>query len=136
MVCLAKLLEHLEPWMVADQLLPALPKVNSKDPGVLMAVLGIYKMVFESEKFGIGKEQCARSVLPFLISICIESTLNLDQFNQVMNLVHKLLEKVENEQRQCLQQLSASQEEQRHILNIILQLMVCFLEKLPISPIS
>jgi hypothetical protein len=40
MVCLTKLLDHLEPWVVADQLLPALPKVKSKNPGVLMAVLG------------------------------------------------------------------------------------------------
>jgi SCY1-like protein 2 len=59
MVCLAKLLDNLEGWMVSDQLLPALPKVNSKDPAVLMAVLGIYKMVFEHQKFGIPKDQCS-----------------------------------------------------------------------------
>ena len=40
MVCMAKLLPHMEPWMVADQILPSLAKVSSKDPGVLMAVLG------------------------------------------------------------------------------------------------
>ena len=60
--------------MVADQLLPSLPKVNSKDPGVLMAVLGLYKiwffkeqlfkylglykLIFENDRFGISKEQC------------------------------------------------------------------------------
>uniref|UniRef100_A0A915MCN6 SCY1-like protein 2 n=1 Tax=Meloidogyne javanica TaxID=6303 RepID=A0A915MCN6_MELJA len=32
--CISKLLNNLEPWMVADQLLPSLPKVNSKDPGL------------------------------------------------------------------------------------------------------
>jgi hypothetical protein len=81
-------------------------------------------MIFESAKFGINKEQCellriililnvnsgAKSVLPFLMSTCIETSLNLQQFSQFMQLVHQLLEKVESEQRQCLQQLSASQE--------------------------
>lgn len=32
---------NLEAWMVADQILPALPKVNSKEPGILMAILGV-----------------------------------------------------------------------------------------------
>uniref|UniRef100_A0A914GUG1 Protein kinase domain-containing protein n=1 Tax=Globodera rostochiensis TaxID=31243 RepID=A0A914GUG1_GLORO len=115
MVCLAKLLPHLEPWMVTDQLLPTLPKITSKDPGVLMAVLGIYKIVHESDKFGINKEQCARSVLPFLISTSVEPTLNLQQFSQYIELVHQLFRRVETEQRQCLEQLSASQEKQRKI---------------------
>lgn len=75
---------HLEQWMVADQILPALPKINSKEPGVLLAVLGIYKLAFETEKFGISTEQCARSVLPFLVSSCIENTLNIQQYEQFM----------------------------------------------------
>ncbi|KAL3098010.1 hypothetical protein niasHT_027555 [Heterodera trifolii] len=115
MVCLAKLLPHMEPWMVTDQLLPALPKITSKDPSVLMAVLGIYKIVHENTKFGINKEQCARSVLPYLISTAVEPTLNLQQFGQYMELVHQLIRRVETEQRHCLEQLSASQEEQRKI---------------------
>lgn len=115
---------NLESWMVADQILPALPKVNSKEPGILMAILGrtslfsytnsgIYKLAYESEKFGIGREQCAKSVLPFLISTCVENTLNLSQFEKYIAMVHLLLEKVEKEQRNKLQQLSASEEEQR-----------------------
>ena len=101
--------------MVADQILPSLAKVSSKDPGVLMAVLGIYKMVFECEKFGINKDQCAKGILPFLISTSVESTLNLQQFEQFIALVHKLLEKVETEQRKALRQMTASQAEQRKI---------------------
>lgn len=51
-------------------------------------------MVHENEKFGISKEQCAKSVLPFLISMCVENTLNLTQFEQFMLLIHQLLNKV------------------------------------------
>uniref|UniRef100_A0AC34QMY0 SCY1-like protein 2 n=1 Tax=Panagrolaimus sp. JU765 TaxID=591449 RepID=A0AC34QMY0_9BILA len=104
----------LESWMVSDQILPALPKINSKEPGILMAILGIYKLANENEKFGIGREQCAKSVLPFLISTTVENTLNLHQFEQYVTMIKILLEKVEKEQRNRLQQLSAGQEEQRN----------------------
>lgn len=40
LLCLSKLIDNLEPWMVTDQILPTLPKINSKEPGVLMACLG------------------------------------------------------------------------------------------------
>ncbi|KAE9551316.1 hypothetical protein FO519_005467 [Halicephalobus sp. NKZ332] len=103
----------LEPWMVSDQVLPALPKITSKEPGILMAILGIYKLANENERFGIGREQCAKSVLPFLMATSVENTLNLNQFEQYMSMVKALLEKVEKEQRNRLQQLSAGQEEQR-----------------------
>ena len=55
---------------------------------------GIYKLVNENEKFGISKEQCAKSVLPFLVSTCVENTLNLNQFEQFVLLIHQLLSKV------------------------------------------
>uniref|UniRef100_A0A0N5AAP9 SCY1-like protein 2 n=1 Tax=Syphacia muris TaxID=451379 RepID=A0A0N5AAP9_9BILA len=115
LICIGKLLPDLESWMVSDQILPALPKVNSKEPGILMAVLGIYKLVNENEKFGISKEQCAKSVLPFLVSLCAENTLNLTQFEQFIALIYQLLKKVEKEQRDRLQQLTASQEGQLQI---------------------
>lgn len=52
LVCIGKLLPTLETWMVSEQILPALPRINSKEPGVLMAVLGkrpfgsVYKFSF------------------------------------------------------------------------------------------
>uniref|UniRef100_A0A915EP36 SCY1-like protein 2 n=1 Tax=Ditylenchus dipsaci TaxID=166011 RepID=A0A915EP36_9BILA len=117
LVCLGKLMANLEPWMVSNQILPALPKINSKEPGILMACLGIYKIANETDKFGISTEQCAKSVLPFLMSSCVENTLNLQQFEQFMALLHLLMKKVETEQRKRLQQLSASQEESRNMNN-------------------
>uniref|UniRef100_A0A914LCJ5 SCY1-like protein 2 n=1 Tax=Meloidogyne incognita TaxID=6306 RepID=A0A914LCJ5_MELIC len=105
--------------MVADQLLPSLPKVNSKDPGVLMAVLGLYKLIFENDRFGISKEQCAKSVIPFLVSTSIEASLNLSNFNQFIDFIHCLLDKMTTEHKHYLGKLSASQEEQREVNNFI-----------------
>lgn len=59
-------------------------------------------------------------MLPFLISTSIEATLNLQQFEQFMSMIRILLNKLENEQRQKLQQLSVTQEEQRYIQTNIL----------------
>uniref|UniRef100_A0A0K0FKV5 Novel protein (inferred by orthology to a zebrafish protein) n=1 Tax=Strongyloides venezuelensis TaxID=75913 RepID=A0A0K0FKV5_STRVS len=115
LVCLAKLMPNLENWMVSDQIIPSLSKVTCKEPGVLMAILGVYKLAFESEKFGISRELIARNVLPFLISISIENTLNLSQFEGFISLIKQMLSKMESEQRSRLQQLSAGQEEQRGV---------------------
>ncbi|MCP9265083.1 SCYL2 [Dirofilaria immitis] len=115
LLCIGKLLPSLEPWMVTDQIIPALPKVISREPAILMAVLGIYKLAYEESRFGITREQCAKNILPFLIASSMENTLNMPQFEQYMALIHHILDRIEKEQRQRLQQLSASQEEQRSV---------------------
>uniref|UniRef100_A0A1I7ZPE8 SCY1-like protein 2 n=1 Tax=Steinernema glaseri TaxID=37863 RepID=A0A1I7ZPE8_9BILA len=115
LVCLGKLMPSLEQWMITEQIIPTLPKISSKEPGILMAILGIYKLASEMEQCSLAREQLAKSVLPFLIATSVENTLNLSQFEQYMALTKKLLTKVETEQRSRLQQLSASQEEQRNV---------------------
>ncbi|PAV65214.1 hypothetical protein WR25_14537 [Diploscapter pachys] len=117
LVCLGKLLPNLEAWMVTEQVLPTLPKINSKEPGVLMAILGIYKLAFESESISVSKDQLAKSVLPFLIATSVENTLNLSQFEQFITLIKAIMAKVEKEHRHRLAQLSAGQEEQRGVPN-------------------
>lgn len=40
LVCLGKLLEHLDKWLVLDEVLPFLPQIPSREPAVLMGILG------------------------------------------------------------------------------------------------
>lgn len=40
LLCLGKLLEHLDKWLVLDEVLPLLPKIPSREPAVLMGILG------------------------------------------------------------------------------------------------
>ncbi|VDD87670.1 unnamed protein product [Enterobius vermicularis] len=72
--------------MVSDQIIPALSKINNKEPGILMAILGKWK-------FCGSRHFVARK--------------NPDS--------ERLRIHVEKEQRQRLQQLTASQEEQRQM---------------------
>lgn len=44
LLCLGKLLEHLDKWLVLDEIIPFLPQIPSREPAVLMGILG--KFVF------------------------------------------------------------------------------------------
>ena len=43
LVCIGKLLEHLDKWIVLDDVLPILEKINIRDSSILMSMLGKLK---------------------------------------------------------------------------------------------
>jgi SCY1-like protein 2 len=79
LICLGKLLDFLEKWIVLDDILPILEKVTVRDPAVLMAMLGIYKVALTHPKLGITKDILATRVLPTIIPILIDGNLNMQQ---------------------------------------------------------
>ena len=40
LICIGKLLSHLDKWMVTDEILPLLQQVPSREPAVIMACIG------------------------------------------------------------------------------------------------
>ena len=40
LICLGKLLPHLDKWLVMDEILPVLQQVPSREPAVIMASIG------------------------------------------------------------------------------------------------
>lgn len=40
LVCLGKILEYLDKWFVIDEILPFLQQIPSREPAVLMGILG------------------------------------------------------------------------------------------------
>ncbi|XP_032815884.2 SCY1-like protein 2 [Petromyzon marinus] len=121
LVCLGKLLEHMDKWYVLDEILPFLQQIPSKEPAVLMGILGIYKCTFSHKKLGITKEILAGKALPHLIPLCIDNNLNLNQFNSYMGMIREMLSKVESEHRTKLEQINAMQDQQKS-LNLPAQL--------------
>ncbi|CAH1256604.1 SCYL2 [Branchiostoma lanceolatum] len=113
LVCLGKMLESLDKWFVLDELLPMLQEIPSREPAVLMGMLGIYKMTLEHKKLGIPRDVLATKVLPFLLPIVIDNGLNLKQFNAFMAVIKEMVRQVEQEQRTKLEQLQNMQEEQQ-----------------------
>ncbi|XP_016108856.1 SCY1-like protein 2 [Sinocyclocheilus grahami] len=115
LVCLGKILEYLDKWFVIDEILPFLQQIPSREPAVLMGILGIYKCTFTHKKLGIPKEHLAGKSLPHLVSLSIDNNLNLNQFNSFMAVVKEMLNRVEAEHKTKLEQLHIMQEQQRTI---------------------
>ncbi|CAF4885984.1 unnamed protein product, partial [Rotaria socialis] len=76
-------------WIIIDEVIPLLHSIPSREPAVLMAILGIIKVAMTSTKSGgIPREILATRVIPFLVPISIETSLNLNQVNIII-LLHQ-----------------------------------------------
>ena len=134
LICIGKLLPHLDKWLVMDEILPLLQQVPSKEPAVIMAsigkwyntvweiqsftlsiffLLGILKLTISDAKLGLTKEVIATKVLPYLFPLSIENGLSVSQYTAVMGLIRDLVDRVEAEHKVKLEQLSSLQNEQR-----------------------
>ncbi|KAL1491791.1 hypothetical protein ABEB36_012335 [Hypothenemus hampei] len=112
LLCIGKLLEHLDKWLVLDEVLPFLPQIPSREPAVLMGIIGIYKIAMNHKKLGISKEIIATRILPFLMPLCIENGLTLAQFGAITSLIKDMFNAVETEHRTKLEQLNSVKKEQ------------------------
>lgn len=106
LVCIGKLVDHLDKWLVLDEVLPFLPQIPSREPAVLMGILGIYKLVLNHKKMSMSKEMMAQKVIPFLMPLSVENSLTLNQFNTLISVVKEMVTRVETEHRAKLEQLT------------------------------
>ncbi|XP_064400390.1 SCY1-like protein 2 isoform X2 [Halichondria panicea] len=111
LVCLGQMLDLLDKHIVIDVLIPTLESISMREPGVLMAILGIYHETLKKKKLGIDKTMLAARVIPFLIPLSIEPTLNVKQFNQFVLVIREMLVKVETEHQTYLDHLSKMEEQ-------------------------
>ncbi|XP_035220710.1 SCY1-like protein 2, partial [Stegodyphus dumicola] len=118
LVCLGKLLEHLDKWLVLDEILPFLPQIPSKEPAVLMGILGILKLTMTHKKLGITKEIMATKIIPFIMPLSIENGLTLNQFNAIMSVVKEMVNYVEAEHKTKLEQLNSIRQEHSSTLEM------------------
>ncbi|KAL4695030.1 hypothetical protein H8959_000125, partial [Pygathrix nigripes] len=86
--------------------------ISSKESAVFMGILGIYKCTF-THKLGITKEQLAGKVLPHLIPLSIENSLN--QFNSFICIIKETLNRLESEHQTKLEQFHIMQEQQKSL---------------------
>ncbi|KAK8387738.1 hypothetical protein O3P69_018319 [Scylla paramamosain] len=113
LVSVGKILEHLDRWLVMDDIFPFLEQIPSRESPVIMAIIGIFKVAMTHKKLGISKEVLATRVLPFLFPLSIENSLTPTQHSSVMSLIKEMTEKVEAEHRIKLEQLNSIKDEQK-----------------------
>ncbi|XP_035825560.1 SCY1-like protein 2 [Aplysia californica] len=128
LLCIGKLMDQMDKWYVLDEVLPFLRDIPTREPAVLMSILGIHKVALSEAKLGITKDVMANKVLPFLIPLSIDNNLNLSQFNAYMSVIKEMLSKVDAEHRGKLEQLDQMQQDHNG--------MVCLHRTLEISKIT
>ncbi|XP_013108026.2 SCY1-like protein 2 [Stomoxys calcitrans] len=113
LISIGKLLENLDKWLVLDEILPFLQQIQSREPAIIMAVIGIYKIAMTNTKLGITKDVMAHKCIPFLIPLSVENGLTIAQFNTIVALIKEMFARVEKEQREKLEQLSTIQRDNK-----------------------
>ncbi|XP_001358671.2 SCY1-like protein 2 [Drosophila pseudoobscura] len=113
LISIGKLLENLDKWLVLDEILPFLQQIQSREPAIIMGIIGIYKIAMTNTKLGITKDVMAHKCVPFLVPLSVENGLTIAQFNTIIALIKEMLGRVEQEQREKLQQLSTIQRDNK-----------------------
>ncbi|KAK0098171.1 hypothetical protein PV326_010748 [Microctonus aethiopoides] len=122
LLCLAKMLEHLDRWLIFDQILPFLQKIpHTDEPAILMALIGIYKLILTHSKLGMSKEILATQVLPFLLPLCVVQSLSPSQYEALASLVGDMVNRVTSEHREALRQLDSVRREAQQLDEALLQ---------------
>lgn len=112
LVCLGKIVDHLDKWSVIDEIITFVVSVRSSEPAVQMACVGIIQMVLTNPKLGLTKEIMATKIIPFLVPLSIENGLTVAQFKSIMVLIKEVLNKIETEHKTKLEQLNEMREQQ------------------------
>ena len=94
----------LDKFTVQEKIVPLLKGIKTKEPGVMMAALRVFRQVGEVA----DTDYLAMDVLPVLWSMSLGPLLNLQQFQAFMNLIKSLSSRIEREQTRKLQELSSS----------------------------
>lgn len=113
LICLGNLLEYFDKWFALDEIIPFLTQIPSRDPAVLMAVIGIFKLIMSHKKLGMTKEIMANKVIPFLVPLSIENGLTMSQFNAIMAMIKEIIGTIETEHRTRLEQLNSVRQDSK-----------------------
>jgi SCY1-like protein 2 len=94
----------LDKFTVQEKVVPLLKGIKTKEPGVMMAVLRVFKQVGEVA----DSDYLAMEVLPLLWQFSLGPLLNLQQFQAFMALIKALSGKIEREQTRKLQEMGSA----------------------------
>ena len=94
----------LDKYTVQEKVVPLLKAMKTKEPAVMMAALAVFKQVGQIADTDFLAMEC----LPILWSFSLGPLLNLQQFQEYMDLIKKLSSRIEKEQIRKLNELSSS----------------------------
>ena len=119
LLCIAKITESplVEKGLVSDLILPLLEQVPSREPAVLMSIVGIYQKLMKNKTCLIDTYTLATRCIPILFPMAICPTLNLQQFNTCMSVIKDMVARVERDQSSKLKQIAQTKEEEQQSIS-------------------
>ena len=111
LITMNKLLDLLDKWTVVERLMPTLEQIPSREPGVLMALLGVFDSLVKHKKLQLEKSVIATRVLPFLFPLLVEDSLNAQQFRTWMSVLKNMVTVVEKDRIHKLEEIAGIREQ-------------------------
>eukprot|EP00912_Choanoflagellata_sp_UC4_P000574 UC4_evm1s355 len=97
LVCIGKIMDALDKWVFQEKIMKALSMISSNEPGILMAVLGIFQTAFKDPKMGIQDPAIlCKTIIPKLVVNSSNDSLNSRQFSKHLNVVKDMIKFVED----------------------------------------
>ncbi|RYG96546.1 hypothetical protein EON65_54230, partial [archaeon] len=92
LLVMAQFSSKMDKKYIAGNILPSLKYItdNDRTPMVSMAVVGMYDSIAEA----VGPDYIASDVLPSVLPLLVERTMNREQFKTVIILIKSLLKRI------------------------------------------
>ncbi|CAF4751812.1 unnamed protein product [Pieris macdunnoughi] len=103
-----KILPRLDSTSILNYVVPTILNMRLGDPDVINRVVKLYKAIITEEKFGLTCDVMAKDMIPKLAPQSVNPNLNVDQFNNLIEILYDMLENIEQYQRHKLKTEGAS----------------------------
>ncbi len=94
----------LDKYTIQEKIVPLIKVMKTKEPAVMAAALAVFKQIGNI----VDSDYLALEVLPVLWNFSLGPLLNLQLFQEFMDLIKKLSARIETEQARKLRDLSSS----------------------------
>ncbi|XP_050361257.1 SCY1-like protein 2 [Nymphalis io] len=91
---------------VMDVVVPTLLVMKLSDADIITRVVKLYKFMILESKFDLTSKVMATEMIPSLAPQAVNPTLDLEQFNMLMEIIYQLLENIDKHQRSLLKEPS------------------------------
>ncbi|XP_047524598.1 SCY1-like protein 2 [Pieris napi] len=103
-----KILPRLDNTSILNYVVPTILNMRLGNPDVINRIVKLYKAIITEEKYGITCDVMATELIPKLAPQSVNANLNVDQFNNLIEILYDMLEKIEQYQRHKLKTEGAS----------------------------
>ncbi|XP_059055324.1 SCY1-like protein 2 [Achroia grisella] len=94
-----KILLRLEKGHIVDNVIPTLLSMRLTDPDIVNRVVILYKAMLVERKFNLNTCVMATKMIPSLAPQTVNTSLNVDQFTNLMEILYDMLDSIDKHQR-------------------------------------